>query len=202
MMKSRGVFRLTFVIAVGLTSTAAMASTTPYPPYPGFGNDPNGPALIIDLTTHGASIVNGPSVGIPYDGVEDTYVGIENTSGHSIFNLDLSGSNIFAMDGDGIAAPAFGSPASPVCVVPGTCDYAGPDNFFSSVADPSDGVLSFIGGLADGHSTYFSLEEPLNAASFKVTGVPIPAALPLLGGALVGWGALTRFRKRAEKTPA
>jgi hypothetical protein len=195
-MASRWILVLTLGVCLGTASTIAVASTVPYPPYLGFGNDTLGPTLVIDLTASGASIVAGPGAGQgPYDGTEDTYIGVENTSGHTFTQISLHANSlkIFGFDGDGIQT--FGSAGN----ASDSTGYAGPDNFFSNISPSlTDGNLNFIGGLLDGHSTYFSLEEPLDAASFHVSAVPLPAALPLLCGAVVGLGALSRFRR---KTP-
>jgi hypothetical protein len=131
----------------------------------------------------------------PYDGADDTWVGVHNASGGVLNSITLSGPNIFGFDGDGIQD--YGSPP-----VPGdTTGYAGPGTSFV-VVDANDGTVDFTGGLAAGGYAYFSLEESVGSGNGAggtgitgggASGVPdAGSTMALLGGALVGLGGLRR----------
>lgn len=109
-------------------------------------------AVVITINPNGRLTFQvDPSIG-PYDGVEDTLVGVINKSGATVFGISLSGSDIFGFDGDGICT--FIS-----CGWPNPTGYEGPGTSFS-VTDANNGIVNFTGnGLANNGSTYFSLEE-------------------------------------------
>ena len=122
----------------------------------------------------------------PYDGVEDTLIGVTNNFAGAISTLHISGSNIFGFDGDGACTLLGGGGCGPT-------GYEGPGTSFSPVNN-SDGFVNFTGGLAGGGGTaWFSLEELLNAGNTVVT-IPEPGTLALLGLAATAFG-FSRRRK-------
>lgn len=134
--------------------------------------------------------------GNPYDGVEDTLVGITNNSGATINSITLTSSgsaDAFFFDFDGACSSGAGGGCS------GTTGYEGPNMTFDTSGVDGSGngslVINFTGGLAAGASTWFSLEGTPNS----LTGgggiggqTPEPASLVLLGTGLLGLGLLVR----------
>ena len=199
---------------LGVMAPAQAANVCPAVGYATLGCD-----LIITLNSNGtASVTPGPSAGIPtfkpgtYDGSDDTLIGLVNNSGGSVNKLFLSANtDIFGFDGDGIEPnpnPTSGQPGLGLTTAPpgyqgtdsttGSFNLAGPFNSFSGTTPSKDaGIVNFPGGIPYGGSAFWSLEEPLTAASFtKVsTCVPEPASMLLLGAAFAGFGMLRRRKK-------
>ena len=121
---------------------------------------------LVDVTDLGTAIYADPSQG-PYDGSDDTLVGVQNDSSEPVVAVVLSSdTDIFGFDGDGICS-GF-TPGPPACPY-GPTGYEGPDTSFGSVnGDATAGVVLFPTPLAPGTWTYFSLEEALSATD--VTG--------------------------------
>jgi hypothetical protein len=114
--------------------------------------------------------------GNPYDGAEDTLVGIQNNSGGVLNDIALSGtSGLFGFDGDGPctfnAADCFGPTG-----------YEGPNNTFT-VTDANHGTVVFTTGITLSGSTWFALE----GTPQSITGTPEPSTLLLLGSGLLGF---------------
>lgn len=100
-------------------------------------------AVLITINPDGSlGIQTDPSVG-PYDGDDDTLVGVINRSGATVFGITLNGNGIFAFDGDG----ASGS------------SYAGPGVSFT-VQNGNSGTVNFDSGIPNNGFLWFSLEGP------------------------------------------
>jgi hypothetical protein len=144
-----------------LTPIATAATAVPTSPFtycPAVGLD-SSCALVIYVTDGGVGVTGDPSQG-PYDGVEDTLIGVVNLSSHNVSSLPLAAkTSAFGFDGDGlcnVSGAPFGCPF-------GSTGYEGPGVSFTAIsADQRSGTVNFAGGLAPGASTYLSLEESLS----------------------------------------
>ena len=197
-------------LAIGgaaLLFAAGSANAVSFTDFPSIGLNVDGPALLITLGSGGATISQNPGNSGPYDGVEDSYIGLWNNTSQSVSFVTLTGPGIFGFDGDGIGAPnGAGNATTASCA---TCQYGtpngndpsgygGPIGYFSNIVG-STGDFNILGGLAPGAFTWFSLEEQPTLTSFAVTGVgstPLPATLPLFAGGLGLMGLVARRRKR------
>jgi hypothetical protein len=97
----------------------------------------------------------------PYDGADDTLIGVMNDSTQTLGALALTSStDLFGFDGDGLCTRGVaGCPFGPT-------RYEGPNTSFSDIsANKSSGIVNFPLGLAPGASTYFSLEEALSTSN-------------------------------------
>jgi hypothetical protein len=173
-----GALTLSAALSFSLISAgAADAATTPTPPFtqcPAIGNSPSC-AILIELTDSGTNILADSTVG-PFDGVEDTLVGVQNNSTQTVTRITLSGSGttglpVFGFEGDGLCAGYTGSPAG--CPF-GITGYEGPGTSFENIsADFTTGDVVFNPGLAPGASGYFSLEDLLNATSITTSNTAV-----------------------------
>ena len=121
-------------------SSVALPARAQFSQCPPVGLSPSC-AVLITINPNGSlSLQIDPSVP-PFDGDEDTLVGVFNNSGATVFGISLSGPGIFGFDGDGAN---HGS-------------YAGPGTSFS-IMDRNTGTVNFDSGLNDQQSLWFSLE--------------------------------------------
>ena len=149
--------------------------------------------------------VNGQNYGLgtidttPYDGSDDALVGIINNSGGTLSSLHLTGSGngggIFAFDGDGQQGYSGGvsfTPPSPFTFT----GYEGPNTAFTNIGlGGTSGDVIFIGGLADGATTWFSLEGSPGSLQITPNNVPEPGTLALLG---IGFFIFSATRRRKQ----
>lgn len=190
------------VLVAAAFSTAASAVPGPlFPQCPAVGAN-TGCQLLITINPGGGFTVaadpNAPNNG-PYDGVEDTLVGVVNNSGVPVSSLAISSNtDIFGFDGDG---PCTVTPNPGNCNSSDPNGYGGPGVTFSNITNNNQtGVINFTPALANNGTAWFGLEEALTASSIvpAVTAVPAPTLSPwamiFLGIALLGGLVLRRRR--------
>jgi hypothetical protein len=146
------------LLPVGLTyhASAARAATV----CPAIGADTDC-GIIITVADSGANItLTGQG---PYDGEDDTLVGVVNNSTKNlpVSSVNLaSDTDIFGFDGDGI--DTYGAPGNPQ----DTTGYGGPNAYFTNInADQTSGTVNFITPIPPGGTAYFGLENSLAAAT-------------------------------------
>lgn len=138
----------------------------------------SGPAQIVQNTNTNCGPSSNRDCNGPFDGQDDTLVGILNETNVAIPQVALSSNtDIFGFDGDGICSTSHGNPTygdwtgQSGCPY-GTTGYEGPGTSFNGYAKSTGykvgNVLFSNGGLAAGSSTFFSLESSLSGASFTV----------------------------------
>ncbi len=150
--------RLFALVAVSLMLVLASAASVTAQ-CPSIGNS-NGCNAIITVTDSGVSVTL-TSEG-PYDGDDDTLVGVKNNSKLPITTLGLrSQLDIFGFDGDGLVT--FGVDGNPR----DDTGYGGPNAYYSDISsDFTSGIVHFIVPIApNGGTGYFGLENALTAAT-------------------------------------
>lgn len=112
----------------------------------------------------------------PFDGGDDTLVGVQNDSAVPVPSISIGSATlpIFGFEGDGICHYAFvGDGYCTAPPLPAT-GYEGPTTAFSDIsANKKRGTVDFTdpGGLAAGAATFFSLED-------AITGTTLTAGAP------------------------
>ena len=152
--------------SAGAPNAATLASpviSTPFTECPAIGADASC-AVLIEATNSATNVYDDPAVG-PFDGVEDTLVGVVNNSSRTLRSLSLSSNtDMFGFDADGICSGAYGPWTGSTGCPYGSTGYEGPGVSFSNIpSNSSGGIVNFAGGVAPGHTEYFSLEERLTA---------------------------------------
>ncbi len=176
------------------------------------GADPTGCGVLITFASGGATVsVTGTG---PYDGSDDTTVGIINNGLAPLSSVTLSASNgAFGFEADGIQAPQFSPSSNGVAIgTGGATTYEGPDSTFdlSGVdggtcsgtpvsCSSGDGtlVVNFATPIAaNGGTDYFSLEgDPSVGTGITVgSGAPEPGTFGALAAGLLGLAGFVRYR--------
>jgi hypothetical protein len=189
------------IAALALVGSASKASAAPIicPTATGTFADPTyaiigGCNTVITFNSNGSITTTIPNAA-PYDGVEDTLVGVVNNTGSPITSFTLSGSNLFGFDGDG--ACVGGNQYESVANCTGATDpngYGGPGVTFSNLIGTNTGTVNFAPGIgANGGVAWFSLEEPPTLNIVVTPSVPEPTTLVLFGTGLLA--VARRLRK-------
>ena len=189
-MKLKSVMQAGLVTAsaMSLLSTPALAAS----PCPAIGAD-SGCAVVITQSISGVFSLADTGQG-PYDGSDDTLVGVVNNSAAALTTISLTGSNIFGFDGDGENIYTG--------VSYGPTGYEGPNTSFT-ITDVNNGFVNFLNGgiAANGGTAWFTLEENLSGANGSTPPIVIGGAVPepaTWAMMLVGLGAVGyALRQRA-----
>jgi hypothetical protein len=153
-------------IVPAATASAAGAPAAPFTQCPAVGADPSCEILLVVNPGNTVSVYGDPSVG-PFDGSDDTLVGIVNDSSAAVKAVTVSGpgSGLSGFDGDGICSGDYGTWNGSSSCPYGPTGYEGPGtSFVTSPSLPDSAEVDFTGGLAPGKSAYFSLEGALTSA--------------------------------------
>jgi hypothetical protein len=148
------------------TASAAAAPTPPFTECPVIGSSPSCEILLVVNPDNSVSVLGDPKVG-PFDGNDDTLVGILNDSTTAVRAVTVSGSGsgLSQFDGDGICSGDYGTWAKSSGCPYGPTGYEGPGtSFVTSSSLPDSAEVDFTKGLAPGASAYFSLEGALTSA--------------------------------------
>jgi hypothetical protein len=207
----------------GALAAYGAAPASPFTECPGVGQNPHGCAILIVVTSvNSAGAATGftayqstTDIG-PFDGSEDTLVGILNSSGSTLKSVAISGgagSGIFGFDGDGACSQGLYTPAPTAAQCPGGAytssdpgDYESSSATFTAIAASTDAGTVLVGGasgLASSGTAWFDLENAIGATSIVPTTppptTPAPPALLLLLTGLAGLGAWQLSRRFAGR---
>jgi hypothetical protein len=184
-----GMALIGFGVGATVVLPASSAGATTFPDFsicPSVGQDTGGCSIVIVINPDGSPTIDtntAPNTG-PFDGTEDTLVGVQNNSGQTISGLPLTGTDIFGFDGDGLCTFI-------PCTWTAPTGYEGPNTSFS-VTDTSNGAVNFTGGLPDQGSAYFSLEGAVTGSSLVVDA--LIHATPVTASTTVGFsGPVAHF---------
>ncbi|MEM3638061.1 MAG: hypothetical protein QXE12_05210 [Conexivisphaerales archaeon] len=185
------------ILPAGISFTYATSPSFTQCPPVGFDT---GCAILILINPDGTVSVLSDSTQGPFDGIEDTLVGVQDNcaSCGTITSLNINGSNIFGFDGDGACTGSY-SPNPPANDCP-SASYQSSDpgdyesnNVTFTTSDNNQGTVVFSPGLTNGTSAWFSLESALSSTSLSVTpptpshGVPqFPLGMLILLAPLAG----------------
>src|SRR5690348_10606399 len=127
----RSLLLVLMLVSMALIVPGKAHASTPTPPFtqcPAIGLDTSCAILIVFNADGTINILSDGTQG-PFDGNDDTLIGVQNNSGISIPNMTISGNNIFGFDGDGLCASSI-SPRPASCPF-GSTGYEGPNTSFA-----------------------------------------------------------------------
>ena len=97
-------------IVPAVTASAASQPSPPFTQCPAIGDSPSCEILLVVNPDNTVSVLGDPAVG-PFDGDDDTLVGIVNDSAVAVSAVTVSGpgSGLSLFDGDGICSGDYGT---------------------------------------------------------------------------------------------
>jgi hypothetical protein len=132
-------------------------TTPPFTQCPAVGADKSCAVLIIFNPDGSPTIKTDPTQG-PYDGIEDTLIGVQNNSNKPVFSINISSNtDIFGFDGDGLCTYIACAWAHPTGYEGKVNETGSPVSF--TISNVSSGTVVFAGGIPAKGSAFFSLEE-------------------------------------------
>jgi hypothetical protein len=159
-----------------LTSAGAATPTAPFNECPALGFD-TGCALLIYISPSGTVTVLSDGTQGPYDGSDDTLIGVLNDSSSSVNAVSLQGvgsGTPFAFDGDGACQVTNSGGGAGFVPPPAGCPfgpygYEGPNTSFSGIStDKSSGTVNFTSALGSSGTAWFTLEGQITASSIAI----------------------------------
>lgn len=165
------------------SASAASGPPTPFTQCPAIGAALSCEILLVVNSDDTVSVYKDSSVG-PFDGSDDTLVGIVNDSASAVDAVTVSGpgSGLAGFDGDGICSGAYGTWNGSSNCPYGSTGYEGPGTkFMTDPSLPDSAEVDFTGGLAAGKSAYFSLEGALASAELSAREGPLIERYVALG---------------------
>ncbi len=178
----------TMILALAFASTAsASPPTPPFTQCPALGFDTSCAILIVVEPNGSLVSYSDPSQG-PFDGIEDTLIGVQNNSSATVSSIPLQGTTvpgIFEFESDGLCSGSNESGEAGFLPPPAGCpfgptSYEGPDTSFT-IVNGNEGSVDFLNGtVAPGGSAYFSLEGQvsLTCEGSSCTGGPRQKIIP------------------------
>jgi PEP-CTERM motif len=182
----------TVIAAASAFTISNSASAAPFPAING-----HTPGFVITLGPGGTSNVAPTGQG-PYDGIEDTYIGVVNNSGGPVPSIPISSTlQIFSFDGDGIDTFGITKNAGNT----DTTGYGGPNGFFTGVNGAlTAGTVNFSTPIPNLGQDFFSVELDIAGAGggINVGAVPEPGtwAMMLIGFAGLGFLSYRKSKQR------
>jgi hypothetical protein len=143
----------------------------------GSATGPSTCGVVITIPASGPATIATPGNGNPYDGTEDTLVGIINESSASLDSITLTSSTtaIFGFDNDGPCDPLYNAHPYSWCSTAGFTGYEGPDNTFTNITNSAmTGTVVFTIPIPPGKSTWFALEgQPSDLTGASETSIAV-----------------------------
>jgi hypothetical protein len=192
------IYKLVLVGLVVCVGSAVAAPICPTTSINAAGSDPTGCGVLLTYTS-GLPTVSLTGTG-PFDGTEDTTVGVINNTGGALSSISLTSTN-FAFDFEGDGIQTFTAVNGVVIGTGGATGYEGPNTIFNTtgvIGGNGTLIVNFTTPIAAGASDYFSLEGAPSADIVGGASTPEPASLAMIGSGMLALGGLALRRRRQQ----